>query len=412
MIKSTDQNSNRRVVVTGLGVISSLGIGWQEFWKNIMAGKSGISPVTAFDTSSHSCHIGGEVKDFHPEDFMRRQKAEKIGRASQLAIAASKLAMDDAKMNHRTLSKHTTAVMIGTTAGESNILERFDDLKMDAHCLSVDNKYFLGFPVNGLSGNVSLELNLNGENSVFTNACASGSYAVGYAADLIRLGRVDFALSGGSEAFSRTVYSGFCRLLNVATDKCRPFDKNRTGMVPGEGAGMVFLETLEGALKRKAPIYAEVLDYGMSCNAGNMTEPSVDGICKAMRKALQASAVDISDVDYISAHGTGTKVNDRAECAAVYRVFGKRAGEIPMSSIKSMLGHTMGAAAALETIACCLAIKNSELPPTINYETKDPECDIDCVPNKGRKHKIKIVLNNSQAFGGNNTCLTFKKQAI
>lgn len=398
-------NNRRRVVVTGLGVISSLGIGWREFWKNIMAGKSGISPVTAFDTSAHSCHNGGEVKDFRPEAFMHRQKAQKIGRTSQMAIAVSKLALKDAKMNYRNLARRSTAVMIGTTTGEINLLERFNNIRVGARRRFLDNYYFPAGQASGLSGNVSLEFNLNGENSVFTNACASGNYAVGYAADLIRMGRADFALSGGAEAFSRIVYTGFCRLLNVSADKCRPFDKNRTGMIPGEGAGVIFLETLESALKRKAPVYAEVLGYGMSCSANHMIEPSVDGVAKAIQKASKDAAVSINEVDYISAHGTGTKANDQAECAAIYKVFGKRAKAIPISSIKSMLGHTMGASAALETIACCLAIKNNEVPPTINYETKDPECAIDCVPNKGRKHRVRIALNNSHAFGGNNACL-------
>jgi 3-oxoacyl-[acyl-carrier-protein] synthase II len=402
-------NNRRRVVVTGLGVISSLGIGWQEFWKNIMAGKSGISPVTAFDTSAHSCHNGGEVRNFDPNQFMHRQRAQKIGRASQMAIAASKLALKDAKMNYRALSKHPTAVTIGTTGAEINLLERFNNIRIGARRRFLDNYYFPAGQASSLSGNVSLELNLNGENSVFTTACASGNYAVGYAADLIRMGRVDFALSGGAEAFSRIVYTGFCRLLNVSADKCRPFDKNRAGMIPSEGAGVVFLETLESALKRKAPIYAEILGYGMSCNADNMIEPAIKSISNAIQKARKDAAVGIDEVDYISAHGTGTKANDRAECAAIYEVFGKRAKAIPISSIKSMLGHTMGASAALETIACCLAIKNNEVPPTINYVTKDPECAIDCVPNKGRKHRVKIALNNSHAFGGDNACLVMEE---
>lgn len=410
MIKSTDRNPNRRVVVTGLGVISSLGIGWQEFWKNLMAGKSGISPVTAFDTSAHSCHNGGEVKNFYPTQFMRRQKAEKIGRASQMAIAASKLALEDAKINLREISKKSmTAVAIGTTAGECNFIERFNEIQLSNNSPCVDNSYFWGYPSNALSSNVGLEIKINGENYVFTTACASGNYSIGYVTDLIRSGRVDFALSGGTEAFSRTVYSGFCRLLNVSKDKCRPFDKNRTGMIPGEGAGMLFLETLDSALKREAPIYAEILGYGMSCNAQDMTEAFAEGMARAIQKSLKDAGIDIHDVDYISAHGTGTRINDKAECAAIYKVFGKRAKEIPISSIKSMLGHTMGASAALEAIACCLVIKNNEIPPTINYETKDPECDIDCVPNEGRKHKVKIALNNSSAFGGNNANLVLIK---
>ncbi len=373
-----------------------------------MAGKSGISAVAAFDTSQYNRHLGGEVRIFNPAQFIAKSRVNHLGRASQMAIAASKLALKDAQVDLKKIDCNRVAVYIGTTTSEIQLLEGFNDCRL-SHLKNFNLNAASIFPASSLSSNIALEFKLANSNDVFTNACASANYSIGYASDLIKSGRSDFALSGGTEAFSRIIFTGFCRLLNVSKDKCRPFDKNRTGMIPGEGSGMLFLETLDSALKRKAPIYAEILGYGMSCNAQDMTEASAGGMAKAMQKSLKNAGVDIHDVDYISAHGTGTKINDKAECAAIYKVFGKRAKEIPISSIKSMLGHTMGASAAFEAIACCLAIKNNEIPPTINYETKDPECDIDCVPNEGRKHRVKIALNNSSAFGGNNASLIIRR---
>ena len=221
--------------------------------------------------------------------------------------------------------------------------------------------------------------------------------------------KADVMIAGGVDAFSKIAFTGFNRLLAMAPEKCQPFDKNRKGMMLGEGSGMMVLETLESAIKRKAFVYAEVLGYGLSCDAADMTASHWDVIKKATQKALRNSDVRADQVDYISAHGTGTIENDRVECRAIEAVFGKRSKEIPISSIKSMLGHTLGAAAAIEAIACCLAIKEQKLPPTVNFETRDPECDIDCVPNKARKHKVKVALNNSQAFGGNNASVVFRR---
>ncbi len=402
--KSEDK---RRVVVTGLGVVSSLGIGWEEFWKNLLAGKSGISKITAFDTSNYDRHYAGEVKNFNPTKFMNTRRAAQTGRASQMAIAASKLAVKDAKINVEQLSKMKTAVSIGTTTGEIHLLENFNDTQFK------NGKKFQRivasvFPSNSLSSSIAVELKLCGPNSVFATACSSGNYAIGEAFDLVKSGRADFALAGGTDGFSRIVFTGFGRLFAMAPEICQPFDKNRKGMVTGEGAGVLFLETLESARKRKASIYAEIAGYGMSCDAQHMTISSVGGIAKSIMRSLEDSKLTPKDVDYISAHGTGTTENDAAECQAVKKVFGKELNRIPMSSIKSMLGHTMGAAAALEAAACCLAIKHQEIPPTINFKDKDPQCDIDCVPNKGRKHRVNVALNNSQAFGGNNASVVLK----
>jgi 3-oxoacyl-[acyl-carrier-protein] synthase II len=254
---------------------------------------------------------------------------------------------------------------------------------------------------------VALELKVRGPNLIFTTACAAGNYAIGYGFDLIKLGKADVVIAGGSDAFSYLAFTGFNQVRVVAPEKCQPFDKNRKGMLVGEGSGVMILETFDSALKRDAPIYAEILGYGLSCDAFHMTNPQVDGVVQCMRNALKEADILPDDVDYISAHGTGTRYNDKTESAAINQVFGGR--KVAVSSIKSMLGHTMGAASAIEAIVCCLVVKNDIIPPTINYETPDPECDIDCVPNTARKQRVNIALNNGFAFGGNNACLVVKK---
>lgn len=402
-----NKKNKHRVVVTGLGVVSSIGIGWPEFWKNLLAGKSGISKIESFDTSQYDRHYGGEVKDFNPTRFISKHKVLRMGRASQLAIAASKLALEDAGLRIDVFHRNRCGVFIGTTTGEIGILEKHYEKASRSERLS-DEK-FLVFPSSSLSINIAKEFQLTSENIVFANACAAGNYAIGRAFDLIRRGEIDCAFAGGADGLSQIVFTGFSRLLATASEKCQPFDKNRKGMIPAEGAGILFLESWESAKKRKATIYAEVLGSGLSCDAVHMTNPSVDGIAKAMRKALQESGLNSGNIDYISAHGTGTSENDKAECQAISKVFGLRAKKIPVSSIKSMLGHTMGAASAIEAIACCLSLNDQIIPPTINFEAPDPQCDIDCVPNKARKHKMNIVLNNSQAFGGNNACVVLRR---
>jgi 3-oxoacyl-[acyl-carrier-protein] synthase II len=244
---------------------------------------------------------------------------------------------------------------------------------------------------------------------MFSTACAAGNYAIGYGFDLIKRGRADIIFAGGSDPLSKVAFTGFNQFSAVAPEKCRPFDKNRKGMIPAEGAGMLILESLEHALKRKAAVYAEIIGYGLSCDAYHMTTASVEGLAECMKKAMREAEISPKDVDYISAHGTGTVANDRNECAAIKEIFGSDYQKIPVSSIKSMLGHTMGAASALEAITCSLVVKYDMITPTINFETPDPECDIDCVPNTARKQTVNIALNNSYAFGGNNASVVFKK---
>jgi len=397
----------KRIVITGLGVISSIGIGKDEFWKNLILGKSGISKVESFDTSKHFTHNGGEVKNFKPEEFMNRKKTGLIGRASQLAVAAAKLALKDSGLEEKSLKGKRTAICMGTTGGESQEIEAMDATWANKSHEHIDSMSVIQYPVNSISSNVALELKVEGITRMFTTACAAGNYALGYGYDLLQLGKADLVIAGGTDAFSYLAFTGFNQLGAVAPDKCQPFDKNRKGMMVGEGAGTLVLETLEGALKRNAPVYAELLDYGLSCDAFHMTNPHVEGVTKCMENALKLSGVASKDVDYVCAHGTGTKHNDKTEAQAINNVFGDK--RVAVSSIKSMLGHTMGAASAIETIACCLAVNSGIIPPTINFQTPDPECAIDCVPNTARKQKVDVALNNGFAFGGNNSCLVLKK---
>jgi 3-oxoacyl-[acyl-carrier-protein] synthase II len=398
---------NKRVVITGLGVISSIGIGWEEFWDSLLKGKSGISPVTSFDTTNHFTHNGGEVKNFNPEEFINEDKINLLSRASQLAIAAAKLAIVDANLSDKYISNIKIGTCIGITSGPIQVIEHIDDKLIKNEEIKEDLIYQL--PVHSTPATIARELKFNGPNLMFSTACAAGNYAIGYGYDLIRLNRADAILAGGIDPFSRISFTGFNQFSAVAPEKCQPFDKNRKGMMVAEGAGILVLESLDVALKRKTTIYAELLGYGLSCDAQHMTQPSVEGIVQCIIKAMNESGINKEDVDYISAHGTGTTANDKAECAAIKEVFRPLYKQIPVSSIKSMLGHTMGAASALESIACALVIKNDIIPPTINFETPDPECDIDCVPNQARKHKVNIALNNSYAFGGNNASLVLRK---
>ena len=407
--KGQMNKNNRRVVITGLGVVSSIGIGWQDFWKNLIAGKSGISRVTSFDTSTFDRHFGGEIKNFKPEEFIDKRKLKTLGRTSQLVVSAGRLALEDAGLTIRKLPKDKTGICVGTTMGESQTLEEIDKIWIHTGDKSIDNKSIFLYPTNSIINNFAHTFKLKTNSFLFSNACAAGNYSIGYAYDLIRSKRADFMFAGGTDAFSRINLTGFSRLFAMAPEKCRPFDKNRKGMIVGEGTGILILETLESALKRKAHIYAEILGYGLSCDAYHMTASDAGGVAKSMQKAFKEAGISPEDIDYVSAHGTGTVKNDKTECQAMKKIFGSRYKEVPISSIKSMLGHTMGAAAAIEAVSCCLAIAKGIIPPTINYETPDPECDIDCVPNVAREKQVRIVLNNSYAFGGNNACLVLKK---
>ena len=401
----------RRVVVTGLGLITPVGLGWRASWEALLAGRSGIAPVRSFDTSAFPVHIGAEVHGFSPEPFLRRQPVSGMGRSSQFAVAAARMAVEDSGLDLGAFERRRAGVSMGTTSGEPHFVERYNDVRKEHGREAIPADIFPKYPSNVIPSNVAIELDLHGPSLMIPTACAAGNYAIGYATDLIRMGRVDAMLAGGADAFSRITYMGFSRLGAIAKERCQPFDKNRKGMVPGEGAAVLLLEESAAARARGAKIYAEILGYGISCDAHHMTaaHPQGEGAVRAMARALQESGVGIEDVDYISAHGTGTPTNDRAESIAVRSLFGSRAGEVPVSSIKSMVGHTMGAASAIEAAACALALDTGWIPPTINYEEPDPECDLDYVPNTARQSHPRVVLNNAYAFGGNNASLCLAK---
>lgn len=406
---------SKRVVITGLGVISSIGIGKDEFWSNLLAGKSGISEISSFDTSALNNHRGGEIKNFNSSAFgdfpPPDGKLAEMGRASQLVLAAAKLAINDAKLDIFNIGHKHVGIVIGTTMGESQVLEIINRTWFEKGEDEINPALILEYPDEALADNISLKFSLRNNNLVIPTACSAGNYSIGYGFDLIMRGKAKAIIAGGGDAFSRIAFIGFSRLYAMAPEKCQPFDMNRKGMMLGEGAGVMILEELESAKKRGAESYAEILGYGLSCDAFHMTAPRVEGITKVIKKAIEDSKINKDDVGYISAHGTGTPANDKAESEAIHSVFGDRAGDIPVSSIKSMLGHTMGAASAIEAIVCSLAIKNGVIPPTVNYETPDPECPLDYVPNEARKKEVKIALNNSCAFGGNNACLVLGKMA-
>ncbi len=398
----------RRVVITGLGVVTSIGIGKEEFWQNLIAGKSGISPVTSFDTSEHFTHLGGEVKGFALKKYIPDLNDKALSRASRLGLVASKFAINDSRLTSELLEGKEVGICMGTTLGSVQIVEIIDEIIIKNSSQKFDELICL-VPTHSTPADIGKYNYINASFMMFSTACAAGNYAIGYGYDLIKTRRLDVALVGGADPFSKVAFTGFNQFKAVAPERCQPFDKNRRGMMVAEGAGVLILEDLEHALQRGANIYAEIVGYGLSCDARHMTSPSIEGIVQCMKKALKEASITPEDIDYISAHGTGTPANDRTECAAIREVFGDRYKEIPVSSIKSMLGHTMGAASAIEAVACTLAIKQGILPPTINYETPDPECDIDCVPNKSRSHEITYALNNSYAFGGNNASVVLKR---
>jgi len=377
----------------------------------VLEGRSGVDEVTRFDTSEFRVHKGCEVKDFDFEKYTGSKQNREIGKGSQLAIAAAALAIEDAGIDLKKIDPTRIGVAVGTTAGEIQVLETVNVIRYRNGIDAVDPGLHKQHPVNQIPSNIAIEFGLKGPNLMLPTACAAGNYAIGYAYDLIRLGRADYMLAGGTDPFSKVAFTGFARLGAIAPEICQPFDKNRKGMMVGEGAGLLLLETLESAIERNATIYAEIVGYGLSCDGYHMTSPHPEGIgvVSAMIKALKGANIKPEDVQYISAHGTGTPANDAAETLAIKKVFGDWAKRLMVSSIKSMIGHTMGAASAIEAITCALAVKHDIVPPTINYETPDPECDIDCVPNEARQARVRIALNNAYAFGGNNSSLVVKK---
>ncbi|MDG4831693.1 beta-ketoacyl-[acyl-carrier-protein] synthase family protein [Solwaraspora sp. WMMD1047] len=400
--RTGSESSTVRVVVTGVGPVSSIGIGVDDFAAGLAVGRSGVMPISAFDTTGFAHANGCPVTGFSPS--FTRVDPDRIGRAAQFSVAAAGLALADAGVDPTDLAHRPGVVSVGTTDGESQDLDLLTEMAVRDGPDTLPAQVMARVPASWLSVSVAHEYGLRAAEAVtLPTACAAGNYAIGYAYDVLRLGEAEYALCGGADAMCRKTFAGFYRLGTIAPEVCQPFDADRCGILTGEGAGMLFLETLDHARERGARIYAEILGYGMTCDAKHPVAPDQTRIAECIRRAHQNAGVRPADIDLVSAHGTGTKANDLTEAAAIREVFGESAP--PTVSIKSMIGHTMGAASALAAIGCALAIDRKFIPPTINHRRTDPLIGLDCVPNRARPADLQIVQNNAFAFGGNNAIL-------
>lgn len=408
----------RRVVVTGVGAITPLGIGVEKSWEALCQGKSGIGPVSRFDASGFRTRIAGEVKDFNPLDFIDRKLVKRGDRFIHFALAATRMALEDAGLTINDAISSRVGVSIGTAMGGIESIEKNHELLLKGAREQISPFFVPGFLCNMAAGQVAIEFGARGANLCPVAACASGTQAIGNAFRLIQQGGAEVMIAGGAEAaICPLVFAGLepMKAMTARNDQpekaSRPFDRDRDGFVISEGAGIVILEELEFALRRGAKIYGEVLGYGLNSDAYHITAPDPEGMGAAncMRLAIDDAGVSPDEVDYINAHGTSTVLNDLAETKAIKTVFGQRSKTIPISSNKSMLGHMWAGAGAVEAIFSLLTIKTGVIPPTINYENPDPECDLDYVPNQSRRAQVKIVLSNSFGFGSTNATLLLGK---
>ena len=394
-----------RVFITGVGVVSSIGLGKSAFFRALREGSTGISPVTAFDASQLGRQFAGEVRNFDPRDHLTAAERGRTGRCSAMALA-------NARLDPTSLDPPRTAVVLGTTMGEGEILGELQHDWIVGGPGAVRRALIPKYGPTLLPIHVARAVGAQGMVLALPAACAAGNYAIGFSADLIRSGRADVVVTGAAELIQELQFSGFVRLAAMAPERCQPFDLNRQGLLLGEGAGLLVLESEAHANRRGAELQAEVGGYGLSCDAYHITRPHPEatGSIAAMRAALAQCALSPNDVDFVNAHGTGTRHNDVAEAKVMRDVFGDR--RVPISSMKSMLGHCMGAASALEAIGCIFTLETGLYPPTIGYETRDPECDFDVVANVARRGKADIVINNSLAFGGYNAVAVFARPGV
>ena len=408
----------RRVVITGLGVIASNGVGTQAFWQANKQGISGTGTLTRFDHGDLDSTVVSEVKDFDPSQFMPADVAKRIDRFAHFGLACTHMALADAKLDLSKEDKYRVGSVIGSGLGgllfhEEQMMACYEKgtLRGSPSCVP-------RITPNAVSSHIAIQYGVLGPNMVISTACASGAHAVGEASRKIQCGDMDVCISGGVEApLTPFTFGAYCSLRVVSRrndaphEASRPFDLNRDGFVLGEGAAVLILEELEHALKRNAPIYAEVIGYASNSGGHHIVIPNPDGAdaSRAMGDAIEDAGISAGDIDYINAHATSTRANDHTETKAIKSLFGKRAYDIPVSSTKSMIGHTIGAAGAIEAAVCALAIKDQFVPPTINYKDKDPACDLDYVPGLGRAAKLNTVLSNSFGFGNCNACLIFSK---
>nr|AFV52176.1 ketosynthase [Streptoalloteichus sp. ATCC 53650] len=390
-----------RIAVTGLGPVSSIGTGAAAFAAALRAGASGASPITGFDATGFPYRNAGEVRDFDPRAHLRRLDPERWGRSGQFAASAARLAVADGGLDPDRIDPARAHAVIGTTSGESAVAEALTEQVVGGGFPAQDPDLVTRLPAHRLANAVSEELGLRGESLTVATACAAGNYAIGYAYDLLVSGEADVVLAGGADSVCRWAHAGFYRLGALTESRCSPFDRDRSGILTGEGGAVLLLETFEHAEARGARIHAELLGYGMNCDARHAVAPDGASVAECMRLAHRNSGVRPEDVDYVCAHGTGTPTNDLVEGRAILEVFG--AAPPPVSSIKSMIGHTMGAAGGFGAIACVLAIAEGFLPPTINWANQDPDlAGIDVVPNQARPARVRIAQNDAFAFGGNN----------
>ena len=415
---STRQISSRRVVLTGLGLVSPLGLGVERNWKAMLAGTSGIGPITKFDVGAFSSQIAGEASDFDPLEFMDKKESRKMDPFIQFAVAAAAHAIEDSGIKMDLLAGNRTGVYVGSGIGGIGAIENQHEILLTKGPSRVSPFFLISSIINEASGQISIRYKAQGPNSATATACATGTHAVGDSFRIIARGDADIMLAGGAEApITPLGLAGFCamRALSLRNDEpqkaSRPFDAQRDGFVIGEGAGIVVLEELGFALKRGARIYAEIVGYGMSGDAYHVSAPCLDGegAYQAMFRALKDARIAPDVIDYINAHGTSTLFNDKIETLAIKRLFGDHARKIGINSTKSMTGHLLGAAGGIETAACVLCLMEQIMPPTVNYEFPDPECDLDYVPNKARPASINYALSNSFGFGGTNGALVFKR---
>jgi 3-oxoacyl-[acyl-carrier-protein] synthase II len=408
-----------RIVVTGMGVVSSLGFDIDTFWSNLLAGKSGISRVTLFDPEQYTSQIGGEIKNWDPTPWMDPKEARRNDRYTQFAVAASKLAVEHSKLDLAAIDKTRLGVLVGSGIGGMDTIEQ-QSKKLHLQGPRKVSPFMIPMLIaNMASGVVGIELGARGPNYAIVSACASASHAISDAIRILRLGEADIMVAGGSEAaITELGYAGFCSMKAMSTSfndtpelASRPFDATRDGFVMGEGAGILILETLEHAQKRGATIYCELVGHAATCDAFHITSPEPEGagLSLCLRNALKDAGLSIESVDYINVHGTSTPYNDKTESKSIRDVFGAHTKKLKVSSTKSMTGHLLGAAGAIEAIACIQSIQTGKIAPTINYQNPDPECDLDCVPNKSIDHTVNVAISNNLGFGGHNASLVFKR---
>ena len=407
-----------RVVITGMGAISPLGLTAEQFWQNLVAGKSGIGPMTLCDPTSFPCQIAGEATDFDPEQFINPKEARRMARFSQLGVAAALMALEDSRLDISKEDSYQVGVVLGNGNGGFPTTEEGCRVLVEKGGMRMSPFFFPMTLPNMAAGNISRVVGARGYNSTVITACAASNQAIGESLEVIRREAADVVLTGGTEAgISQLGLGGFCvmRALSSRNDApqkaSRPFDAQRDGFVPAEGAVVLVIESLEHALARDATILCELAGFGSTSDAFHQVHPEESGesACRAMQWALADAGVEPEKVDYINAHGTSTPLNDAVETTAIKRAFGEQAYRIPISSTKSMIGHALGAAGALEAVPCIRSITDSIVHPTINYEFPDPQCDLDYIPNEARKKAVQVVLSNAFGFGGQNACLVFKK---